>query len=60
MEVQITKSSVRDSFTAPSSDGLTAPTGKAFDGWKDTLVKQFMPRGLMFPYSRWIDRTMGK
>lgn len=25
-----------DSFTAPSGDGLTAPDGTTFDGWKDT------------------------
>ncbi len=25
-----------DSFKAPSGEGLTAPTGKTFDGWKDT------------------------
>ncbi|AMJ41296.1 Listeria/Bacterioides repeat-containing protein [[Clostridium] propionicum DSM 1682] len=25
-----------DEFTAPSGEGLTAPVGKTFDGWKDT------------------------
>ncbi|MGI6585283.1 MAG: beta strand repeat-containing protein [Lutisporaceae bacterium] len=40
-----------DSFTAPSSDGLTAPTGKAFDGWKDTSSETIYAEGADVPHT---------
>lgn len=50
-----------DSFTAPSSDGLTAPTGKAFDGWKDTDSTDIYTEGAAVPKTvngltaQWVD-----